>query len=433
MTKNEHLPHARRANHTQLGAKWVCSLLILASPMRVSAQTWVGNRQSPSLREIAVVDQTGETDWLWGSEDVAGNGLNQFPTEEQAIDARSVYLRLDNGRLWWRTYVSASNAPDANLTAYLFVDSDLDSNTGLGSNAREIDAALDTDPTPGGYEYVLSVKGDGTQPRLWEVDAAGVAFVEATVNASQLDVESNVARDPLRIGANLHGYVQANLVDNLMAISTQCQARFYVRTTNQTAGLGPGDLDVGEAVYCTPADTNTNQVPDVIEPAAECRTGAQCPNAGICWNGRCWLASVCTDDTDCARTEYCNDGRCLVTNGSDCRSNSDCGSELCDNGRCVVCASDGACGAGRVCAPDGRCVDEAVAGPAAGGTGNNPATTAGVGGVVLGPGERIEGGACACRLASLAASGGRSGWFLMLAGFCAGRLRRRRIAGGQQR
>lgn len=404
---------------------WFCGVAALTLAQSAQAQTWANGRQRPSLREIATIDQTGEAGWLWGAEDVANNGLDQFPAEERAIDARSVYLRMDNdGRLWWRTYVSAEAAPQNNLTAYLFVDADLNQATGLSAAAAKIDPAFANDPSAGGYEYVLSVRGDGSQPRFWKLDDLRVNFVEVVKGAPEVTGESGVYLDPLRVGVRDHGYVQATITDVLLGITTQCQARFFVRTTNQTQNLGAGDLNVGEVVACVPADTDQNSVPDIVEPSSYgCTRNDQCPAGGVCWDGRCWLAPVCTDDGDCGTNAHCVDGSCIVVSGGGCRSDRECASGFCQNGQCVACTSNSACGAGRVCGPDGRCVAENAAGTSVGGTGNAGRNTGIGGGLVLEEGERIQGGACACR----SAGGLRQnyGWIAAIVGLAISRSRRR--------
>lgn len=409
----------------QKSTKWLGALVILASPWSASAQTWAGNRQRPSLREIATVDRTGETGWLWGREDVAGDGLDQFSAEEQAIDVRSVYLRVDDSRLWWRTYVSATEVPSRDLTAYLFIDFDLNTATGRTAAATELEAAFVDDPTAGGYEYVVAVSGDGTPPSLWGLDAVASSFVPVNTNANELTGEIEVFRDPLRIGQDERGYVQASMALDLVSLTSRCDARFFVRTTNKTQGLGEGDLDVGDAVRCAPEDTNSNRVPDIVEPTAECQTDAQCPNGGICWEGRCWVAPACIDDTDCPSTHNCIDGSCIVRSGTNCTTNSDCPSGLCVRGECVICNSDDDCGPGRVCGPDARCVDEDAAGM--GGAGNSNGNNAGTGAVVLADGERIQGGACACRFGAGDKRWQYSVWLGLAAMLGVRRLRRQRV------
>ncbi|HMA96502.1 MAG TPA: hypothetical protein VKP30_27645 [Polyangiaceae bacterium] len=432
MRKAKNLVHLQRfATVVRFGLRgvvsWLGASLVLSLAPAALAQTWANGRQRPSLREVATVDQTGEAAWLWGAEDVANNGLDQFPAEERAIDARSVYLRMDGeGRLWWRTYVSAESAPQNNLTAYLFVDADLNTATGLSAAATSIDPAFTTDPSAGGYEYVLSVRGDGSQLRYWALDATRLGFVETPKNSPEVTGESGVFLDPLRVGVRDHGYVQATITQSLLGINGQCQARFFVRTTNQTQNLGSGDLNVGEVVACVPVDTDQNSVPDIVEPDRyRCTSNDQCPAGGICRDGRCWLAPVCIDDNDCGANARCVDGSCIVVSGGGCRSNRECASGFCQNGQCVACTSNSVCGAGRVCAPDGRCVADDTPGAAVGGTGGTGRTSGVGGGIVLEDGERIQGGACACRSAGLGLARPNFGWAIVAVGIAALRGRRR--------
>lgn len=407
-------------------AKWLgASLLISVAAPVAHAQTWANGRQRPSLREIATIDETGESAWLWGQEDVAGNGTQQFDLDEQAIDARTVYLSVDGGRLWWRTYLSAPSQPQNNLSVYLFVDTDANTGSGRTAAATEIDPLLTTDPSTGGYEYVVSVRGDGTQARLWAYDPVQTRFVESNPPGNPLEAESGTFLDPLRVGARDHGYVQVVLSESLVGISGACQARFYVRTTNQTQNLGAGDLDVGDAIACTPVDADENRVPDLVEPVQYgCVRNDQCPAGGICWEGHCWLPPLCNTDADCARNATCVDGTCVVESGTNCRENADCASGFCENGRCVACTTNAQCGAGRICAPDGRCVAEATAGPGAGGSGAGR-STATEPGIELGEGERVQGGACACRITGSGTERVASSWFALMAAIALLQLRSR--------
>jgi hypothetical protein len=87
------------------------------------AQTWLPERSTPVLRELVAVDATGETPWLFGAEDVAGDGAAVFGAAEQAADVRSGYAASAGSRLWLRVYVSARTAPQ-DLRAFVFVDND---------------------------------------------------------------------------------------------------------------------------------------------------------------------------------------------------------------------------------------------------------------------------------------------------------------------
>jgi hypothetical protein len=61
--------------------------------------TWVDNRTTPTLDEIVAVDKTGEPNWLYGFEDLVGDG-ETFAQQEQSIDIRTAYAAADNSRFW---------------------------------------------------------------------------------------------------------------------------------------------------------------------------------------------------------------------------------------------------------------------------------------------------------------------------------------------
>jgi uncharacterized membrane protein YgcG len=380
------------------------------------AQTWAANRQHPTLKEIVTIDQTGENGWLWGREDVAGDGLDTFEATEQAIDGRAVYVTTDNGRLWIRLTLSATTAPEGNLVFYLFIDADRDSAKGRTAAAPEIDPAFTSDPTDGGYEYVVAVRGDGTLDSLWSLNNG--VFSPVALTADEVIVERGRAIDPLRIGTDERGYVQAAIQLSRVGLNSQCDARFFVRATNDNAVLGKGDLEIGRFDGCLPSDSNRDAVPDVLEPTYECGSTVECAADAVCWNGHCWFASTCVDATDCSATETCDNGQCRVVGGDGCSGSSGCDGLVCRNRECVACSSNAECGADHVCAPDGRCVTESVANdqvnnnPGTGGAGGSGGSGGNAGssgsgngngaageGVVLGDGERVQGGACACTTA----------------------------------
>jgi len=51
-----------------------------ASAVATSAQaaTWLTPRTTPRLTELVAVDKTGEANWIYGQEDVSGDGLGVF-------------------------------------------------------------------------------------------------------------------------------------------------------------------------------------------------------------------------------------------------------------------------------------------------------------------------------------------------------------------
>jgi hypothetical protein len=396
-------------------AALVLGLGLMSHPAR--AQTWAASRQHPTLREVVAVDQTGETGWLWGREDLAGDGLETFGAPEQAIDGRAVYVTTEGGRLWIRMTLSATSAPEGNLVFYLFIDTDRDSSKGRTAAAPEIDPAFTNDPTDGGYEHVVAVRGDGSLDSLWSLSNGNV-FAPVTLNTDEVIVERGRAVDPLRIGTNERGYLQAAIQLARVGINSQCEARFFVRATNDNAVLGKGDLDIGRFEGCLASDENRDAVPDPLEPTYECSNVIECAGDAVCWNGRCWVAPTCIDAGDCSPTESCENGQCRAIGGGQCTGNANCDGLVCQNRDCVACSSNSECGPDLVCGPDGRCVTESEAndqvennpGTAGAGGTNGGGGNAGVGGsgngngaagegVVLSDGERVQGGACACTAA----------------------------------
>jgi len=249
-----------------------------------SAQTWAGTRTTPSLGELVAVDQTGEPRWLFGAEDVAGDGPATFNDAEQAADLRSGYAATDAERLWLRVYVSADTAPEE-LQAFVFIDVDRDATTGGPGSAPEIDAALDPSTAPGGYEFVLGFNGESflgawswTQPPGRFQPLGDLAPLEAVT-------EAGVDLDPLRLNGPSNGYVQAALNFAPIQLSVGCEANLLFRSASGTLR----DRDLGRVGPCRPGDANDNDVADVAEPNAQCDTDDQCPAGGSCVNDRCEL------------------------------------------------------------------------------------------------------------------------------------------------
>src|SRR5688572_269876 len=85
------------------------------------AQTWPLGRQGPGLRELFAIDRTGESGWLYGQEDLAGDGLATFRQQEQSIDIRTAYAASDDSAFFFRVYVSDTAPPGGNVSAYIFI------------------------------------------------------------------------------------------------------------------------------------------------------------------------------------------------------------------------------------------------------------------------------------------------------------------------
>ncbi|HET9955346.1 MAG TPA: hypothetical protein VFQ61_12615 [Polyangiaceae bacterium] len=349
------------------------------------------------------IDRTGELNWPYGAEDVAGDGLAGFATAERKRDARTVYATTDNERLWVRLYVSDPGNPPNDLTAFLFVDADRNALSGGPARGAELDAKLPADPTPGGYEYALAFRGDGSAPRIWTWQPALASFQSTLLNASDADAEIGAEVDPIRLFDEVHGYLQVSLRQALVALSGVCDGRLFLRTINESGAEGGQDVDVGAPFSCVADDLNQDRVPDVVVTSA-CQVNAQCPAGGVCAGGRCVVAAPCVDDGDCPADAACSSSEwCVARPGGSCSTNASCADLVCRANRCDACSPSGSeCGAGRVCALDGRCVG--ASGPSA----LPPA---------LSPGEKVEGGALHCGLSRPAGASTRGQalgiWFLV--------------------
>jgi Cys-rich repeat protein len=365
--------------------------VIAAFAERAEAQTWALGQQGPSLRALFAIDRTGESGWLYGQEDLAGDGLATFRQQEQSIDIRTAYAASDDNAFFFRVYVSDTAPPGGNVSAYIFIDSDQNRATGGTAAASAIDARFTSDGSGGGYEFVLGVRGNQSVIGLWQWQQGQGAWTPLQTPPNRTAAEAGSFVDPIRINGDSHGYLQGSVTLAEVDLTPACLANLFVRTTNETATLGAGDLEVGQVGRCAPADGNGNGVPDLVEPPAGCSSSAQCPNGGVCINGRCILAPACASDADCSPTERCDNGRCVARpTNTPCASNAECGALVCVNGMCGPCTAGGQCASGLVCGPDGRCTD----GSGAGGSGPT-----------LAPGEEVRGGACAC---STPGSGTRS-------------------------
>jgi OmpA-OmpF porin, OOP family len=360
------------------------------------AATWARERTTPHLLDLVVIDRTGEPGWLFGPEDVAGDGVATFGAEERAVDLRTAYAAApEDGRLWLRAYVSSESAPAPGLSVFFFVDRDDDRRTGGGAAAPEIEASFTRDGSRGGYDFVIGMQSGTAVASLWEwsADTDQYAPINEAPLASQ--VESGVDLDPLRLYADTHGYLQVALDGDELGIAPSCDAHLLVRSATT---LGFADADVGELAPCIAADGDRNRVADIVEApeALECEGDEQCPADGLCIARRCRYPSHCRADADCASDERCDEnGVCRARGGASCAGGATCaGGLVCDNGAsCQPCSGDASCASGERCAASGRCVDESTPSGAAAGASSNVA-----GAVVLQAGQEIQGGAGTCAL-----------------------------------
>jgi Cys-rich repeat protein len=392
---------------------WIFRAAIWSASLSFAAAAygaWAGGRATPTVREIVAVDSTGEANWPYGAEDIAGDGLGAFLQPEQSIDIRTAYAATDQQRLWARVYVSGGQAVGGNVHAFVFIDSDRNAATGGTGVAPEINANFTGDPTPGGYEHVVEVLGNGTGLQLWNWQ--GNMYVQGQLPASRATGEGGTDTDPIRIGASTHGYTQVAIELGVVSLTQACDANLYFRTTNDSAALGAGDLDVGQLGSCVPG-LDGNGVPGVLVPPNGCRSNAECPAGAVCQNGQCAFASACTTNADCAQGMQCTaDGRCVPAPNGTCTSNAQCNGLICQGGQCAACPLGGnQCGAGYTCGADGRC----SAGSGTGPTGEAP--------LVLAPGEEIKGGACNCALSVRSTPAGVSEFCLAVVAFFVTRRR----------
>ncbi|HVJ88321.1 MAG TPA: hypothetical protein VM580_00855 [Labilithrix sp.] len=368
-------------------------LLALATTAGLAnAATWARGRTTPTLRELVAIDATAETSWPYGQEDVAGDGLATFAPSEQSIDVRTGYATTDATNFWVRAYVSEPSVVGSATTVFVFIDSDANANTGGPATSPDINTLLSSDPSPGGYEFCIGIRGNGVIDGIWAYRQPQAVW-EAVPPGQQGERQGEAGSDfdPIRIADDTHGYVQARVHLATIGLGPACAANLFIRSVNTAPGLGNGDLDVGKAGACVPVDTNGDRIPDVLVPPTGCTRDEQCPDRGVCHDGRCIIAAPCETNAHCAPGYVCTaDGRCVPQGGNACRTRDACDGLACVNGVCGACTPGGTdCGANRRCAPDGRCI-------AGGGPSDNPGGANGDGGVSLAPGEKVVGGAFNC-------------------------------------
>ena len=355
-----------------------------ASAVATSAQaaTWLTPRTTPRLTELVAVDKTGEANWIYGQEDVSGDGLGVFAAPEQSIDLRTAYAATDATRFWVRVYVSEANAVPATTTVYVFIDADKNPATGGKTSSVDLSPSFTADTSPGGYEYVIGLLGNGTVSNVWQWRTVPAPQYTVVTVPTPADAVGEIGHDldAIRIGNAQHAYVQGAVTLGLVGLTPPCDANLYVRSANPS---GASDLDMSFATSCVPVDANGDKVPDILVPPPGCTTDAQCPQGGVCQNGTCALAPPCVTDASCANGFVCSaDGRCVPKGGAACTTNAQCNGLVCVNKACVACTQGGTeCGAGARCAANGTCV---------GSTGTTP----------LSPTAQVEGGAFNCGVTS---------------------------------
>ncbi len=336
--------------------------LLLAATLGVAkaqAQTWSLPRGYPTLWQIVSIDRSGEQGFPYGREDVAGDGLGSFAAEESESDLRSVYADTDAERLWLRAYVAAENEPPPALHAFFFLDTDGRDSSGGPAHGEQLAPLQADDPTRGGYERALAVRGNGTVLGAWRWDTATRTWIEIADREPQaVRAERASARDPLGIGGQQsHGYLQVDVEHALSGLNVTCAANLFVRLVRERSPDGAFVDDAPEDFACrAPSDVYGDPV--VLRKEA-CSNDTQCPADSRCRDGICLIGYDCGGDEDCRSGETCTDGQCVRQVGLACDAAAACDGLVCDEARCAACSESGprACAQGLLCAPSGACLD----------------------------------------------------------------------------
>lgn len=372
----------------------VVAAALASSAGSVRAQTWGSGRSDPTLWQITSIDRTGELLWPYGTEDVAGDGTLAFLPDEAGADIRSVYADADAERLWLRAYVAAITSPGATVVTFFFINTDARTDTGGPADGDALEPTLGDDPTRGGYERALGVRGDGTALGAWQWSAEQRVWLPLAPRPTGFRTEAGRAGDPLAIGALVHGYAQVDAEHAISGLDASCGGTIFVRTRNVApAPRVFGDDDDDGAVACQmPTDAYGDPV---VLRSFTCRADAECPSNGRCREGVCLFAYECTAAADCPAGTPCSVGRCVQAVDRTCTTNGDCSGLVCDSGACVPCLEVGprTCAAGLACSPNGRCVDPGAFEPGRAGSREG----------------KVQGGAFSCS----ALSEGRSRWSVL--------------------
>jgi hypothetical protein len=362
------------------------------------AQTWSSPRGRPALWQITSVDATGDSNWPYGSEDVAGDGAADFEEDEAGADLRTVYADADTDRLWLRAYVASESAPSENTVAYFFLDIDARNATGGDAASSALWPELEADPTTGGYERAFAVSGGGDLVGAWRWDAAASEWMVVDAQPDELRAEAQRAIDPIRIGASERGYFQVDIDHAISTLDSSCDGNIFVRIQHDDPPQRDFGDDDDEAWACrSPLDGLGDPI---ILREPECSDDADCPAGGSCVNDVCLFTYECTGDADCPAGERCTGGECVRVVDEDCTTDAMCDGLVCASGSCAACSESGAraCEGDLVCSPDGSCVDtDDISAGGAGGASGAGGTSGGAGaaGTMTPPGE-VRGGAFHC-------------------------------------
>jgi hypothetical protein len=365
----------------------VASVSLLTSP--ALAQSWSLGRERPALFEIIATDASADKAWPFEQEDVAGDGVATLQADEAAVDLRTVYADVRANRLWLRAYVAAKTAPTSNALAFFFIDTDARTNTGAKADDTKLWSGLTADPTPGGYERAVGMRGDGTLLGVYVWDAQKSTWEKQPDKPMLATLEVGVGRDPIRIAGDDHGYFQVELDLAASGLDAACEGTIFVRLKNDGDPKRNFGDDLGMDAAACRAQLNAFGDPTPLHSDA-CSSDASCPAQGVCRQGTCLFGYECSADTGCRTDEHCSAGTCVRVVEKSCQQDRDCDGLVCDAGRCTTCSATGAraCESGLLCAPAGSCIS-----PRAGAGGNKAVPAAGSGAT---DGERVRGGAFVC-------------------------------------
>jgi hypothetical protein len=393
-----------------------------------SAQTWSLKRERPALFEIVAVDEAASTLWPFGQEDLAKDGVGTYAADESAVDLRSVYADTRSDGLWVRAYVASDVEPMKSAVAFFFLDNDANAKTGGKAEGDTLFKGWSTDPSPGGYEVAVGMRGDHTLLGVWLWDDKKKDWTLQSEKPVLVTLETGKARDPLRLSGDDHGYFQMQLDLKVVALGDGCTGPLFVRTWNDASGTRAFG-DSSDVTLCKPR-LNAYGDPEILE-SNECDSDASCPNHGKCREHTCVFEYECTQDNECRSDERCTGSVCVRIVDKTCDTSSDCDGLVCAADKCVACSNSGdrACASGYLCTPGGSCIK-----PGATGTSGREAGGGSGSGGSNGPaGERVRGGAFTCSAAG-PAPGPSAAWScLALVGLASWFARRRKRPAGADR
>ncbi|HKU39359.1 MAG TPA: hypothetical protein VJR89_14475 [Polyangiales bacterium] len=374
-----------------------------------SAQSWTSPRGRPPLWQIIALDRSGDTSWLYGAEDIAGDGASKFEADEAAADLTSVYADADRDRVWIRAYVAGTNPIPAELITFFFIDTDADARTGAHADAKELWAEFKTDPSSGGYERAIGVRGNGQLIGAYRWDAAQKRWTMLMPETDAIQIEIDRDQDPLPLSGKEHAYVQVAARHAISGLDAACKGSIFVRTWLDDPPQRSFGDDVAAAASCRP-QLNPDGDP-VILHAESCDADKDCPASARCREHVCVFEFACGADGDCRTGERCLSSKCVKVVTGACDDAADCEGLVCDASKCVACAESGskACASGYACTPRGTCVDPDRVAMSGGETGGRGGADGGGGGSGAKdddeyPDGKVRGGSFHC-----AAGSGESG------------------------